>query len=92
VNTETAGQGVGTALLGGMIAASEQAAYWTLQAQIIAGNSASRALHTKCGFREVGVRERLGQIAGVWHDVVFLERRSSKTGGPNLPTRTCDPS
>ena len=64
----------------------------TLQAQIIAGNAASRALHLKCGFREVGYRERLGHVEDVWHDVVTYERRSQKTGGPNLPTRSCEAS
>ena len=84
------GQGVGTALLDRLVAISEAEAYWTVQAQIIALNRASRALHVKCGFREVGVRERLGQVGGVWHDVVLLERRSRLTGGPNLPTRACE--
>lgn len=84
------GRGAGTALLAGLIAASEADGYWTLQAQIIVANQASRALHLKCGFREVGIRERLGQVGGVWHDVALLERRSRQTGGPGLPTRTCD--
>lgn len=52
-------------------------------------NLASRALHRRCGFREVGTRERLGQTSGVWRDVVLYERRSAVTGGPGLPTRTC---
>jgi L-amino acid N-acyltransferase YncA len=82
-------KGAGRALLAGLIAASEAEGYWTLQAQIIAGNSASRALHQAAGFREIGVRERLGHIKGVWHDVVITERRSSRTGGPGLPTRKC---
>ncbi len=80
---------MGTTLLNALIAASEDEAYWTLQAQIIAGNAASRALHLKCGFREVGYRERYGHIDDVWHDVVLMERRSAETGGPDLPTRTC---
>lgn len=84
------GQGIGTALLERLVAISEAEAYWTVQAQIISLNRASRALHARCGFREVGVRERLGQVGGVWHDVVLLERRSLLTGGPGLPTRTCD--
>jgi L-amino acid N-acyltransferase YncA len=75
--------------LAALITASEAEAYWTLQAQIIADNQASRALHLKCGFREVGYRERYGHIDDVWHDVVMLERRSTLTGGPDLPTRTC---
>ena len=84
------GQGVGTALLERLVAISEAEAYWTVQAQIIALNRASCALHAKCGFREVGIRERLGQVGGVWHDVVLLERRSRLTGGLGLPTRACD--
>ena len=56
----------------------------------MAGNTASRALHRKCGFREVGTRERYGHIDGVWHDVILLERRSDRAGGANLPTKKCD--
>lgn len=81
--------GIGAALLQRLIVVSEAEAFWTLQAQIIAGNRTSRALHARCGFREVGVRERIGQLGGIWHDVVLLERRSQHTGGPGLPTRTC---
>ena len=29
-----------------------------------------------CGFRVVGLRERLARLGGVWRDVLFLERRS----------------
>lgn len=84
------GRGVGKLLLQRLIAVSEAEAFWTLQAQIIAGNRASLALHARMGFRQVGIRERLGQVGGVWHDVVLLERRSKLTGGPGLPTRACD--
>ena len=85
-------QGVATALLRALIAVSEAEAYWTLQAQIIAGNEASRALHLRMGFREIGYRERLGHVGPIWHDVVMYERRSRIAGGPGLPTRTCEPS
>jgi L-amino acid N-acyltransferase YncA len=37
---------------------------------------ASVWLHQACGFRVVGVRERLGQLHGRWRDVLLLERRS----------------
>jgi phosphinothricin acetyltransferase len=77
-------------LLDRLIADSEAEGYWTLQAQIIAGNHASLALHRKCGFREVGCRERYGHIDDVWHDVILLERRSLRSGGPDLPTKRCD--
>ena len=72
-----------------LITVSEADGYWTLQAQILARNQASRALHRKCGFREVGYRERYGHIDNVWHDIVLLERRSDRTGGTNMPTKTC---
>lgn len=55
----------------------------------MAENTASLALHRKCGFREVGTRERYGHVNSVWHDVTLLERRSAKTGGPGLSTKTC---
>jgi L-amino acid N-acyltransferase YncA len=73
-----------------MIAESERDGYWTLQAQIMAENTASRALHKKCGFREVGFRERYGHLDGVWHDVILMERRSANAGGSGLPTKRCD--
>jgi L-amino acid N-acyltransferase YncA len=83
------GQGIGTALLEELVAASEADGYWTLQAQILGANAASRGLHLKSGFREVGRRERYGHINGVWHDVHLYERRSPVAGGPGLLTRTC---
>jgi phosphinothricin acetyltransferase len=76
-------------LLTHLIAGSEEEGYWTLQAQIISENDASIALHHKCGFRTVGYRERFGHVQGIWRNVVLMERRSSRTGGPNLPTRDC---
>lgn len=74
------GQGVGRALLNALVAASEAAGIWTLQAGIFPENEASVALHTACGFRIVGRRERLGQLHGVWRDVYLMERRSVIVG------------
>ncbi len=74
------GQGVGKILLQATVAASEGAGIWTLQAGIFPENLSSIALHKSCGFREVGVRMRLGKLAGVWRDVTLLERRSSIVG------------
>ena len=82
-------QGIGSALLKALLAASEKEKYWTMTAEIISENIASLTLHRKCGFREVGYREKLGHRQGVWHDVILLERRSQKTGGNGLPTRKC---
>jgi phosphinothricin acetyltransferase len=71
---------VGTALLHALIEASERAGVWMLQAGIFPENKASIALHRACGFRTVGVRERIGQMKGVWRDVVLMERRSRVVG------------
>ncbi|MGD1034867.1 MAG: N-acetyltransferase family protein [Candidatus Dormibacteria bacterium] len=71
------GRGIGRLLLDHLIAASEAAGIWTIQSGIFPENAASRALHARCGFREVGIRERLGRHRGRWRDVVMVERRSS---------------
>mgnify|MGYP003291874284 CR=1 FL=1 len=39
-------------------------------------NQASVRLQEACGFRVVGVRERLGRLQGRWRDVLLMERRS----------------
>lgn len=74
------GEGVGHQLLQSLIDASEEEGLWTLQASIFPENTASVALHKKLGFREVGRRERIGQLHGVWRDVLLCERRSTVTG------------
>ncbi|HYE65032.1 MAG TPA: GNAT family N-acetyltransferase [Pyrinomonadaceae bacterium] len=80
VGQQYRGAGVGRALLESLIAASEQQGIWTLQAGIFPENSASIALHLKCGFREVGRRERISKLHGRWRDVMLLERRSKVSG------------
>ncbi len=74
------GLGAGKILLRALIEESERAGIWTLQAGIFPENVASIALHKNCGFRELGYRERIGQLDGVWRDVVLLERRSMVVG------------
>jgi phosphinothricin acetyltransferase len=70
------GRGVGRALLERLVQEAEAAQVWTIQAGILAANGASIALHAACGFRHVGVRERLARKRGEWSDVVLMERRS----------------
>ena len=74
------GQGIGSQLLQALIAASEDGGIWTLQAGIFPENRASIAIHLRAGFREIGRRERLGQLGGRWRDVLLLERRSRRVG------------
>ncbi len=69
------GQGVGKTLLSALIEGARAGGLWTLQAGVFRENEASLALHRSLGFREVGVRERIGQLHGAWRDVVLLELR-----------------
>ena len=74
------GKGMGKALLLALVEQSELNGIWTLQAGIFPENASSIALHKSCGFREVGLRERIGKLGNTWRSVVLMERRGAKTG------------
>ena len=74
------GKGVGKILLRKLIEESEANGLWTLQAGILAENLPSIKLHEQCGFRIIGVRERIGKREGNWRNVVLMERRSNAVG------------
>jgi L-amino acid N-acyltransferase YncA len=76
VAPEARGRGVGRALLTELCRRADEQGIWTIQAGILRGNDASVALHERCGFRVVGIRERIAQKRGLWLDVVLLERRA----------------
>lgn len=85
VTGQAGGQGVGGALMDAGIQISEENNIWTLQAVIFLENDVSIKLHNSRGFREVGIRQRLGKMrhgpkAGAWRDVVLMERRSQSAG------------
>jgi phosphinothricin acetyltransferase len=46
----------------------------------VPGKAGSRALYRRAGFREVGVRERVGKLRGRWRDVLFVEHHSRVAG------------
>jgi L-amino acid N-acyltransferase YncA len=69
-------RGLGRALLRGLIDESERSGIWTLLAGVFPENRASVTLHLGCGFRAVGMYERIGRLDGNWRDVLLLERRS----------------
>ena len=81
IDNSAHGMGLGDALMAKCIEASEAAGLWTLQSGIFPENQASLRLHEKHGFREVGFREKIGQMRdGRWRDIVFMERRSKIVG------------
>lgn len=76
VDPAHSGRGFGKRLLEALIMESEINCLWTLQAGIFPENIASLHIHKNTGFRQVGIRERIGQMNGIWRDTVLLERRS----------------
>jgi phosphinothricin acetyltransferase len=85
VGANARGRGAGSALLQKLIDLSEANGIWTLQAGIFPENQTSLSLHFKHGFRQVGIREKMGKMTygpcqGRWRDVILLERRSKVAG------------
>jgi len=85
VDPTVSDRGIGRLLLDAFVASTEAAGIWTVQAGVFPENLASLALHRAAGFRDVGVRHRLGLMtygpaAGRWRDVILLERRSDVAG------------
>jgi len=74
------GRGVGKALLTALNSLSEELGVWTQQAGIFEENTASIRLHEACGYRLIGIRERLGCRDGRWRNIAFMERRSQVAG------------
>lgn len=80
VKSSARGKGAGKALLKAAIAESERLDFWMLQSGTFPENKASIAMQKACGFREVGIREKIGRLNGRWRDVVLMERRSKIVG------------
>ena len=76
VACERQGRGVGRALLERLVRDAEAAGLWTIQTSVFPENRGSLELHLRCGFRVVGVRERIASLDGVWRDTLLLERRA----------------
>jgi L-amino acid N-acyltransferase YncA len=74
------GAGFGRQLLEALILDSEENGIWSMQAVMFPENAGSVALHRRCGFCEVGRRERIGKLNGGWRDTILLERRSQRIG------------
>jgi len=80
VAEQVRGKGIGKLLLENLVTQSEENGIWTLQASIFPENAASISLHNTCGFREVGRRQCIAKMKGVWRDTLLFERRSKLVG------------
>lgn len=68
--------GVGYALIEKVKSEVEKYGVWTLESRICRQNTGSVRLHEKCGFRMVGVREKIAKDKfGNWQDTVEMELR-----------------
>lgn len=75
------GNRIGKKLLGTLIEVSENNGYWTLQSSIISKNIPSIEMHSGCGFRIVGYRERIARMDnGPYMDTILMEKRSTVIG------------
>lgn len=68
------GRGAGRVALEALVPEYERRGFWKLSSRIFADNTASIALHERCGFRVVGVYRRHGRLHGVWKDCVIVEK------------------
>ncbi|MFM9872342.1 MAG: arsinothricin resistance N-acetyltransferase ArsN1 family A [Fimbriimonadaceae bacterium] len=73
VARDARGRGFGTAVLSEFIETVRVRGFHKIVGNLMAGNGASAAVMGRCGFREVGVYERHGQLDGEWHDVRVME-------------------
>lgn len=67
-------RGMGRELLETTCRQAREHGHWKLVGKLFADNEPSIALALACGFREVGVHHRHGQLEGQWRDVLVVER------------------
>ena len=80
ISLKARGKGLGKQLLEQLVGESEMQNIWTLQAGIFPENTPSIKIHKACGFRILGIREKIGKMNGTWRDTILMERRSKKIG------------
>jgi len=80
------GSGAGRAALDGLCRAYAERGFWKIVSRIFPENTASLALHERCGFRVVGVYQRHGRQGDEWRDCVIVERLLGDGAAPSERT------
>ena len=75
VHRDHQGRGVGSLLLGDLVALADVHGFHAVFARIADAGAASVALHAKHGFELVGVEREVGRKFGRWLDVTLMQRR-----------------
>ena len=73
VDPSRQGAGIGTALLTRLIDIARTSGFHTVIARIEASGTASRALHSRCGFELVGIEREVGRKFNRWLDVAVMQ-------------------
>jgi L-amino acid N-acyltransferase len=73
VRRDRHGLGVGRALLSAVLDTAAASGFHAVMARIEASGTASRALHSACGFRLVGVERQVGRKFNRWLDVAVMQ-------------------
>ena len=79
------GTGAGRATLNALCQLYAERGFWKILSRIFPENTASLALHEKCGFRVVGIYQRHGKLEGEWRDCVIVERLLVDSPEPRRP-------
>ena len=75
VSRDFGGRGIGRELMDHLIEVARSSGFHSIVARIEASSEASRALHTACGFRLVGVEEEVGRKFRQWLSVAVMQLR-----------------
>ena len=67
------GRGIGKLLLTALLDAAADSGFHAVMARIEASGTASRALHSSCGFQVVGIERKIGRKFGRWRDVAVMQ-------------------
>jgi len=73
VRRDQQGRGVGTLLLGELVALARSHGFHAIMARIVGGHDASIALHRALGFELVGTEREVGRKFGRWLDVDVMQ-------------------
>ena len=74
VRRDQRGAGVGSVLLGSLVALAQDHGFHSVIARIVGDHEASIALHAKHGFDVIGREREVGRKFGRWLDVVLMQR------------------